>query len=557
MIDVPVVDVYLWDLERLVKRDLSVKEIEEILPKVKCEIEEIEDELISYEATHDRPDLYSAEGLSIALRGLLEVEKGLPRYRVRGVVSKGYVEGPDYRPYVLFATVYGVSLDDESIRQLMQLQEKIHITYGRDRRKVSIGLYDLKEIKLPVKYVAVDPKSVKFPPLDFKEEMTPLEILRKHPKGIAYKHLVEGKEKVPLIVDAEGKVVSFPPIVNSEEFRVTQETTDILIDVTSIDLNAARKVISIIVTAVAERGGEIGLIEMQAPWGKEVSPRLDPETINYDVSLNKKLLGLDLGVSETISLLEKMRMNATALSDETLEVKYPFYRTDILHQVDIAEEVAMAYGYENIEPQVMRPLHPGKENGLEVFTRSIREAMVGLGFLEINNYMMTNTMLMFDKMNIQRTKIVEVSNPRHEAFHALRNWIIPQLLNTLANSKHAGYPQRIFETGDIVLVTDKDEILEEKHLAFLLADKKITLTDGLAILKALFELYGLKYELKPGEHPSFIPGRFAEVIVNGTKIGFIGEIHPLILLNFELEVPIVASELDIDKIRQAYLGLLH
>lgn len=552
----PVIDVYLWDLERLVGRGLSKEEIEETLPKVKCEIEEIDGELISYEATHDRPDLYSAEGLGIALRGLLDVERGLPRYRVRGVVGKGYAEGPDYRPYVLFATVYGVSLDDESIRQLMQLQEKIHITYGRDRRKVSIGLYDLRGIRLPVKYVAVDPKSVKFSPLDFREEMTPTEILRKHPKGVAYRHLVAGRGKVPLIVDAEGKVVSFPPIVNSEEFRVTQETRDILIDVTGIDLNAARKVISIMATAVAERGGEIGLVEMHAPWGEEVSPRLDPEKINYDVSLNRRLLGLDLGVSETAQLLERMRMNATPLGDKTLEVKYPFYRTDILHQVDIAEEVAMAYGYENIEPQSMRPLHPGRENGLEVFTRSIREAMVGLGFLEINNYMMTSTALMFDKMNVPKTKIIEVSNPRHEAFHALRNWIIPQLLETLASSKHAGYPQKIFETGDVVLVTDKNEIVEERHLAFLLADKKITLTDGLAILRALFELYGLRYELRPGEHPSFIPGRFAEIIVGGTSIGFAGEIHPSVLLNFGLEVPVVASELDIEEIRQVYLGSL-
>jgi len=551
---VPVISVKWWDLERLLGRELTREEIEDALPRVKCELEEIEGDEIWYEATHDRPDLYSAEGLSIALKGLLGVEGGLPRYKVSAAGHEAYVEGPSYRPYALFATVHGVSLDDEAIRQLMQLQEKIHLTYGRDRRKVSIGLYDMRGIRFPIRYTAVPVDGVRFRPLDTGEEMTPREILEKHPTGIKYRHLLEGREEVPLIVDAAGRVVSFPPIINSEDYRVTEETRDILIDVTATDLEAARRVLAIVATATYVRGEEIGLVRVHAPWGDEESPRLEPDNMPYDPSINRRLLGIDLGAGETARLLAKMRMEATP-QGERLNVKYPYYRTDILHPVDIAEEVAMAYGYDRLTPLVMRPLHPGREAGIEVFTRSLRETMVGMGFIEVNNYMFTSTDTLFTKMGVQG-EAVEVENPKHEAYHALRTWIIPQLLETLASSKHAGYPLRIFEAGDTVIPDPKAPNLsrEERHLAYAIAGRGVTLTDGLAHLKALTRLYRLDARLEPLQHPSFIPGRAARIIVDGEEAGLIGEIHPRILVEFGLTVPVVTAEINLDVLRRAYLS---
>ncbi len=550
----PVIGVTWWDLERLLGRDLSREEIEDSLPRVKCELEEIEGDTIWYEATHDRPDLYSAEGLSIALKGLLGVEEGLVRYNARDEGVSAVVEGPSYRPYALFAVVHGLRLDDEAIRQLMQLQEKVHITYGRDRRKVSIGLYDLRGIKFPVRYIAVKPEEARLVPLDMDEEMSLKEVLEKHPTGVKYRHLLEGRPEFPLIVDAEGKVVSFPPIINSEEFRVTEETRDVLIDVTSTDLEAARRVLAIVATAAYVRGEEIGIVTVKGPWGSEASPRVEPDAIDYNVELNEKLLGLSIGVEDTVRLLSKMRMEAEPRGD-TLTVRFPYFRTDILHPVDIAEEVAMAYGYDRIEPLTMKPLHPGREAGIEVFTRSIRESMVGLGFTEVNNYMFTSTNLLFTKMGIQG-EAIEVENPKHEAYHALRTWITPQLLQTLSSSKHAGYPLRIFEAGDVV-IPDKDAdnlSREERHLAYAVAGRGVTLTDGLAYLKALLNLYSMKYTLKPLQHPSLIPGRAASIHVGEAEIGFIGEVHPRVLTNFALTVPVVVAEIDLGALRKAYLS---
>ncbi|AJB41409.1 Phenylalanyl-tRNA synthetase beta chain [Thermofilum adornatum 1505] len=550
----PVIEVKIWDLERLVGQKLERSMLEQILPSLKCEVEEITDDTVSYEATHDRPDLYSAELLSIYIRGLLGIETGLPRVKVVEKAEKAEINGPDYRPYALFAIVRNVNLDDEAIRQLMQLQEKVHLTFGRNRRKISVGLYDLRGIEFPVKYTVADP-DLKMKPLGFGFEMSLKEVLKSHPKGIEYGHLVSQYDKYPIILDADGKVVSFPPITNSEDFRVTEETRGVLIDVTSTDLESARRTITLFAYAVSMRGGEIQQLQLSGKIN-EVSPRLEPDMMRYPIELNKKLLGLDIGLEETMRLLAKMRMDASPINSNELEIRYPYFRTDILHPVDISEEVAMAYGYNNIEPEVMPPLHPGREHPLEVFTRAVRESMIGLGFIEVNNYMFTNPGLMYDKMNVPRQPIIEVENPRHEAYTALRTWIIPQLLNILSSSKHAGYPQRIFETGDVVLPDDKSEnrTREERHLAFAIAGKGTTLTNGLSAVKSLFNMFGVPVKFEKYKHPSFIEGRTAQIVTPEGPAGLIGEVHPQVITNFNLNVPIVAAELNIEVIHKCYLS---
>ncbi|ABL78351.1 phenylalanine--tRNA ligase subunit beta [Thermofilum pendens] len=552
----PVVEVKLWDLERLTGASLDESTVRDLLPRLKCEVEEVSGEDVVYEATHDRPDLYSAELLSVYLKGLLGVEDGLPRPRVGSAEGVAEVEGPAYRPYAFFAVVRGVSLDDEAIRQLMQLQEKVHLTYGRNRRKVSIGLYDLDGIKLPVRYVAASPET-RMKPLGFAIEMTLREVLEKHPKGVEYGHLVKGHGEYPLIVDAEGKVVSFPPITNSEDFRVTESTRDVLIDVTSTDPEAGRRIISLFAHAVAVRGGEVRPLRLKGALDEE-SPRMEPEEVVYDVSMNRDLLGLDLGVEETVRLLRAMRMDAEPAGNGKVAVRYPYFRVDILHPVDIAEEVAMGYGYERIEPAVIPPLHPGREDPIEVFTRALREGMVGLGFVEVNNYMMTSASLMFDAMLLPRQPIVEVENPRHEAYHALRTWIVPQLLRLMSSSKHAGYPQRVFEAGDVAIPDESrdNRVREERRLAFAVAGKGVTLTDGLAALKGLFRQLGVSFKLEKAEHPSFIAGRVARVVTEAGDAGIVGEVHPQVLVNFGLEVPVVAGELNVEVVMKCYLARL-
>ncbi len=540
----PVCRVALYDVSRLVGEELSAERLSELLPRLKCEVESVEGGYVEYEATHDRPDLFSAEGLARALKGLLELEVGLRAFRAEpsGVA---FNEGPSYRPYVLLATVHGPSLDDEAIAQVMQLQEKLHATYGRDRRKVSIGVYDLSKVSFPVRYIEADPDKVSFAPLGFEEEMSLREILERHPKGVQYAHILAGKERYPLLVDSKGRVLSMPPIINSEETRVTESTKDVLIDVTAIDKKAAEEVLAVVATSLAERGERIGLVEVRSTGGAWAL-NLEPRRMQLDVELVERLLGIRLAVEEVVECLRRMRFGAEVLGSR-VEVLVPVYRIDVLHPVDLVEDVAIGYGLENIEPEFMPPQHAGREDRLEVFCRRLRELIVGFGFQEVANYMLTSKEVLYDLMGAPELPTVEVLNPRQPQFSCLRTWLTPQLLQVLSKSKHADYPQRIFECGDVAWVDEGEEncVREERRLAVAICDSKVTLTDIHAVVDSLVRLLGLRYKLVKGEHPTFIKGRYAVVEVEGVSAGFMGEVHPQVLVNWGLERPVVVAELSV------------
>jgi len=544
----PIIDISKTDMFHLLDTEIPDSELETLLAKLKCELEGIEDDVVYYEATHDRPDLFSVEGLVRALKGLLEIEVGLRKFEIfdSEIVLENI--GPEYRPVVLGAVVKGLELNEEAIRQIMQIQEKLHSTYCRDRRKVSIGVYDLSSIVPPIKYLAVDPRSIKFTPLDMNRPMYLDEILTEHPKGMEYGYIIKGRSKYPILIDSEDKVLSMPPIINSEETRVTEDTKDVFIDVTAVDYRAAMDVMRVIVTSIAERGERIGLVKVVRQESTTYSPDMHNRSMDLRVDLVSQIVGISLSAERTKELLEIMRFGVQSMGKDTLRCEIPIYRLDILHPVDLVEEVIMAYGYENIEPELLPPEHSGSEKGLEKFTRVLREIMVGFRMQEVANYMMTNKELLYRRMNLEEQPTIEVANPKQEKYSCLRTWIIPQLIEVLSNSKHAGYPQRIFEIGDVVYVDYSSENLtrQERHLAFVIADRAIGLTDALVLIRSLFNTLGIKYSLKAIHHSSMIDGRCAEISVKGERIGIIGEIHPLVLTNFELEVPVVACEINVE-----------
>ncbi len=553
----PVIDVARWDLERLVGRMLEDSEVEKYLPMLKCEIEELDDTVISYEATHDRPDLFSAEGLARALRGLLGIEVGLREYRVKKTGIDLYARGPSYRPYIVAAVVEGLELDGEAVRQLMNLQEKLHTTYCRNRRKASIGLYDLDKVTPPLKYIHVDPDSVSFVPLEETREMSLKEILERTEKGRLYAHLIKSYDTYPLLVDSKGTVLSMPPIINSEDTKVTEDTRRVIIDVTGVDLDAIIDVLNIVTTNTAERGegAAIGLVNVRYGGDVIVTPRLKPSKISFDPSLLEKLVGIRLGKEEIVNLLEKMRFKAEVSGDK-VEIWVPPYRVDILHPVDVAEDIAMAYGYENIGFETLPPTGVGRIDPIERFSRRIRDLMIGLQFQEVANYMMSNPKTLVEMMRLKDIKVVEVENPKMEKYTALRNWLLPGLLEVLSYNKHLGYPLRIFEIGDIAIVDEREDVgvRIERHLCAAVYSENVTLTDIMVYVKALLKSLGLKYEVVEHSHPSFIEGRCGRILVGGEELGLVGELHPEVIVKFDLEAPVAAFELDLGSILRQMLG---
>ena len=254
-------------------------------------------------------------------------------------------------------------------------------------------------------------------------------------------------------------------------------------------------------------------------------------------------------------LLEKMRFKALASGDK-IEVWIPPYRIDILHPVDLAEDVAMAYGYDNIGFEILPPTGVGKIDPVERFTRKVRDLMIGLQFQEVASYMMSNPRTLVWMMRLENVKVVEVENPKMEKYTALRNWLIPGLLEVLSYNKHLKFPLRIFEVGDVAVVDEEMEtgVRIERRLGAVIYSDNATLTDAMVYVKALLKSLGLKYEITEYSHPSFIEGRCGRILSGNTEIGFLGEIHPEVILNFELEAPVAAFELNLTNMLRVLTG---
>jgi phenylalanyl-tRNA synthetase beta chain len=311
--------------------------------------------------------MFSVEGIAREMKGFLGIENGIKRYDV----SESFVvlkkEKSEVRPCIACGIIKDVILSDDLVKSLMQVQEKLHMTIGRNRRKVAIGVHDFDKIIPPLVYTDADDE--KFVPLGMTEEMSIKEILEKHPKGIDFAHLV--KDRYPLIYDKRG-VISFPPIINSERTKVTENTKNIFIDVTGTDEKAVNQVLNILVCNIAERCGKIFSVKVS----NKITPQLEPTEFTLNVDDVDKTLGLGLNENQITEALEKMRYFVKKMKGGKVIVGIPPYRSDILHSVDIIEDVAIGYGYNNIEPILPKVATIGGESELEKLSRRIREITI-------------------------------------------------------------------------------------------------------------------------------------------------------------------------------------
>lgn len=556
----PKFDVSKRDLERLVGREFTVEEWEDLFLYAKCELDDVWEEngQIYFKADSkdtNRPDLWSAEGIARQIRWALGFQRDLPKYEVEKSDVTVYVDEKlkDIRPYGVYAIVEGLSLDEEALRQMINLQEKVALTFGRRRREVAIGIFDFDKVKPPIYYRAAE-KTEKFVPLGFEEELTLEEILEKHEKGREYGHLIKDKPYYPLLVDSEGKVLSMPPIINSEiTGRVTTETRNVFVDVTGWDLNKVMLALNVVVTALAERGGRIKSVKVVYPDFEVVTPDLTPKEFEVELDYIRKLAGLDLSDEEIKELLVRMMYDVT-LEDGKAKLLYPAFRDDIMHARDVLEDVLIAYGYNEIEPEEPKLAVQGRGDKFIEFEDAVRELMVGFGLQEVMTFNLTNREAQYGKMNLEYgrdyfsnppAELVEIENPISPKWSALRSWLLPSLLDFLSQNTHEEYPQRLFEVGKATLIDESRETktVSESKLVVVLAQPRATFTDAKEILEGVMRHLGFEYELEEVEHPSFISGRAGRIIVNGEAIGVIGEIHPAVLEKWGIEMPVAGFEL--------------
>jgi len=528
--------------EQLVGKELPLEELKDRISMLGTDLEDIQDNEIYVEIFPNRPDMLSEQGFARAFSSFIGVKTGLRKYEVQESNQKVIIDPSvkTVRPYTACAIVKGLHFDQEKIEQVIQIQEKLHVTYGRNRKKAAIGIYPMEKITFPITYKADHPKNIRFKPLEVNREMTALEILEEHKAGKEYGHLLQGKEKYPFFIDNKKEILSMPPIINSHETgRVTEETKDVFVECSGFDFEVLSTCLNMIVTALADVGGEIYSLKLEYPDGVKATPNLTPTKMKLDLSYVNKRLGLNLSEKEAAKLLERM-----GYGFEQGLVLIPAYRADILHQVDFVEDIAIAYGYENFQEEIPNVATIGKEDAFEKFSNKVRELLVGLELLEVKNFHLTTKEDLSTKMNLTITPI-PLKNAIGDHNH-LRNAIMPSLMKNLAENQHHEYPQNIFEIGRIFVPGNTETgILEAEHLNVMLCHDKTDFTEIRQALEALIRALGLTCAIKESEYPNFINGRVGDIIIQGKKIGIIGELNPQVITNWQLMMPVVCFELNL------------
>jgi phenylalanyl-tRNA synthetase beta chain len=575
----PVVDVDPDELRELAGTDRDDDTLREDLFALGLEFEGwTEDDEMQLEFAPDRLDRLSVEGIARSLRYHYGADRGVyvpgandPEWTI--VVE----EQPPERPYVTGAVVRGVEFTDDSLQSLIQLQEKLHATMGRDRAKGAIGVHDLTMLKgeaateearggagKTIRYTGVDPDGEEFVPLDSEEAMTPAEVLTDHPIGDKYADLVAGFDRVPAIYDAIG-LFSFPPVINGRRTEVSTESRDLLIEMTGTDQWTVDHMCNIVCYALSARGARIERVEVQyaedAPGeyaGRTLDrPDLSTKTKTVTHDRIEGIIGVEMSEETVVDCAERAGLDAEPRGD-AYEVEIPPYRVDVLHPLDVIDDIGRAYGFNDLDPRYPDVSTVGGRHERSRLEDAARDALVGLGFEDLLNFHMINARENFERMRLDggedclgAAEPVTIREPYSEAYTMLRTWALPSLLLVLENNTHRAYPQDLAEIGLAARVDDTENtgVAERRTVAAVLARTDASYEDAKARLQALAGAFGASLDTPPTDHPTFIDGRAAEVVLDGDPAGVIGEIHPAVLVDHDLELPVAAFEFDLAALR--------
>ena len=532
--------------------DMEKDELIDTLPMMSSDIEDFDDEEIKVEFFPNRPDNLSVEGVARSFKGFIGQEVGFPDYKVEE--SGEYVtvdeEVAAIRPYIGFAKIDNVDFSGDKLKYIMDFQENLHWVIGRDRKKVAIGIHNADVVNGPFKYIATPKDANAFVPLEKDSEMTPDEILTEHDKGKDYAHLIEDFDKYPLILDKDDNVLSMPPIINGELTKIKEDTHNIIVDVTGTDEKAVNQSLNIICSSFAEVGGQIKSMEVKYEDKTIVTPDLTPQEMNVHVDTANELIGgINLTAEDIKELLLKTRFDAEIISENEVKAIIPSYRVDILHEVDIVENIAVQYHINDVVAKLPDINTVAYENNWFKAESTIREVMIAMGFQEVMSLMLTNEEAHYEKMNQEEKPHVQVARPITIDRTMIRTSLINSLMEFLEDNKHEDLPQKIFEIGDVLYLdeTKENKTVSSKKLAAVVCHSSANFTEIKSIVSSVLSNLGYTMEIKDSENKTFIEGRAADVVGEAQKgrvEGFFGEISPEVITNFTLDYPVIAFEIE-------------
>lgn len=602
----PNVDVLREEIFKRLGRTFTKKEFEELcfnfgieLDGVTSEFKKVSKEISEEEAikrdaskeviyTIDIPanryDLLGLEGLSQGLNIFLgnckphKFTRTKPKHRMRVTTNPGKDE---LRPHVVCAVLRGMKMDQKIYDRLIELQEKLHFNICRQRKFVAIGTHDLDKIQPDFLYDARSPKDIKFQALKQDKTMT-AEGLFKHYRQLGkaqcsvlkYCPIIEDSPLYPVIYDKRGEVLSLPPIINSEYSKISVDTKNIFIECTATDLNKANIVLHTIVAGFSEyceTPYQVEGVEVIYDNGESyITPTMEEQEFKCTREYINKKLGTDFSAKKIAELLSKMALQ-TQIKGSDLIVKAPITRSDLMHPVDVVEDTAIAFGFNNLKRPYPQDMTFGAQQPLNMLSDQIREHVAQCGFTEVLTFVLMSKKQSYSKCNLQdKGYAVELSASKTKISEMCRVNLLPGMLETLSkNQGVVSLPIQIFELGDVVLM-DKDTDVGARNERRLCAAVCTNKAGGLELVHGLLErvmqinqVYFLhdesapegkrKYSLGKGQCPTFLPGLQAEVLMQDeggkwVQVGQFGIVAPAVLKKFGvmLQAMVYALEINVE-----------
>lgn len=549
----------------LLGREYTDDELEQVFPRAKAELDEHDKEngVFKIELNDtNRPDLWSAMGLARLLKNYEN-----PQVKTYDFFSsKCYTADSQGRKLIVgdrakevreFSCGFiasGKVVDEDILLTLIQSQEKLCFNFGRKRKTIAMGIYRNNLIQYPIHYDGADPDKTHFVPLHMDEDLSLREILEKHPKGQEYGYIIKDKPVYPYLFDDAGKTLSMPPIINSAYVGAVEVGDDnLFVEMSGPGLRDILLCASIMAVDMADLGFKIEPITVVYPYetefGKEITvPYYFQDSQSCTLEDIRRVLGEDIDADEARDALLRMGVYSVAEGNK-IHITCPEYRNDFLHPVDVVEDVMIGYGLENFEPTIPRDFTVGRLTPAEELGRKAKDIMVGMGFQEmIYNYLGSRREYV-DNMHIKGEKVIMIANPMSENFEAVRPSIIPSLLESESMSGHATYPHNIFEVGKVAFLepSDNSGTVTRNNLGFMSADSTVGFNEANSFINTLMYFLRVEYTIAaPEDDPRFIPGRCAEIIVGGKKVGVFGEVHPAVLESWGCGMPAIVGEIDLD-----------
>ena len=539
----PVIELNLNRIKKIISGNVTKKRVVDTLPFLGLDIESQDGDKIRIEYSPNRPDYSTDFGIALGLEGLLGIKKGIQKTNIKKQGKFEIKVDPSVskiRPFVTGVIARNGTIDDETIKQLMNMQEDLHFGIGRKRKKSSIGLHDLDRMSFPLNYTT-STRGHSFVPLNSESKHTIDQILSETEVGKNYGWILGDSKNVPIIVDSEGTTISFPPIINASVTAVTTKTKNVLVEVTSLDKDAAEDMLSVVVAILQMAGFEI--IQLTISGGKNSTPRLNSRKIQYETRLTEQILGLNISPSAMTSSLKKCRLDAIQKGTK-IQCTIPRYRFDVFGPMDIVEEIALGYGIDNLTPKLSPSQKLGEKSLMTKKLEIVSKITVGFGFTEALNSSLTSKKILFDFLNRDSSQMISVIDSKSQEHTILRDTILPGLIENLSKNIHESYPQKLFEVGTVF--SKAKPIHEAINLAGVIAYKESNYSEMKSVLQSILKT-GFKIDSKtktPKDNViTFANGRHSDIFVGEKSVGTIGEINSDVLDNFKIRTSVVGFEI--------------